>query len=397
LAKVYICRECEKTFRIVIDWEGETMLKLIENAIERTSAEANVPVEVQAPASDIDEELKRILEQVQAKIYVIGIGGAGCNTVNRMMEVGVQGAKIIGVNTDAQDLLKIKAHRKILIGKELTRGLGAGNNPKVGEEAAKESERDIRDALEGADMIFITCGLGGGTGTGAAPIVAELAKKMGALTVSVVTLPFTVEGIRRIKNAEYGLERLRKNSDTVIVIPNDKLMEVAPNLPIHMAFKVADEILVQAVKGITELITKPGLINLDFADVKAVMKDGGVAMIGIGESDSEKRALEAAQQALNSPLLDVDISGAKGALISIAGSDVKLEEAQQIIELVTSKLDPEAQVIWGIQLDPDLEKTIRVMVVVTGVSSPYAVVEESEISYPPEEEKKVIKLDLAEL
>jgi len=397
LAKVYICRECEKTFRIVIDWEGETMLKLIENAIERTSAEASVPVEVQAPASDIDEELKRILEQVQAKIYVIGIGGAGCNTVNRMMEVGVQGAKIIGVNTDAQDLLKIKAHRKILIGKELTRGLGAGNNPKVGEEAAKESERDIRDALEGADMIFITCGLGGGTGTGAAPIVAELAKKMGALTVSVVTLPFTVEGIRRIKNAEYGLERLRKNSDTVIVIPNDKLMEVAPNLPIHMAFKVADEILVQAVKGITELITKPGLINLDFADVKAVMKDGGVAMIGIGESDSEKRALEAAQQALNSPLLDVDISGAKGALISIAGSDVKLEEAQQIIELVTSKLDPEAQVIWGIQLDPDLEKTIRVMVVVTGVSSPYAVVEESEISYPPEEEKKVIKLDLAEL
>jgi len=397
LAKVYICRECEKTFRIVIDWEGETMLKLIENAIERTSAEASVPVEVQAPASDIDEELKRILEQVQAKIYVIGVGGAGCNTVNRMMEVGVQGAKIIGVNTDAQDLLKIKAHRKILIGKELTRGLGAGNNPKVGEEAAKESERDIRDALEGADMVFITCGLGGGTGTGAAPIVAELAKKMGALTVSVVTLPFTVEGIRRIKNAEYGLERLRKNSDTVIVIPNDKLMEVAPNLPIHMAFKVADEILVQAVKGITELITKPGLINLDFADVKAVMKDGGVAMIGIGESDSEKRALEAAQQALNSPLLDVDISGAKGALISIAGSDVKLEEAQQIIELVTSKLDPEAQVIWGIQLDPDLEKTIRVMVVVTGVSSPYAVVEESEISYPPEEEKKVIKLDLAEL
>jgi len=397
LAKVYICRECEKTFRTVINWEGETMLKLIENAIERTSAETNVPVEVQAPASDIDEELKRILEQVQAKIYVIGVGGAGCNTVNRMMEVGIQGAKIIAVNTDAQDLLKIKAHKKILIGKELTRGLGAGNNPKVGEEAAKESEREIRDALEGADMVFITCGLGGGTGTGAAPIVAELAKKMGALTVSVVTLPFTVEGIRRIKNAEYGLERLRKNSDTVIVIPNDKLMEVAPNLPIHMAFKVADEILVQAVKGITELITKPGLINLDFADVKAVMKDGGIAMIGIGESDSEKRALEAATQALNSPLLDVDISGAKGALISIAGSDVKLEEAQQIIELVTSKLDPEAQVIWGIQLDPDLEKTIRVMVVVTGVSSPYAVVEESEISYSPEEEKKVIKLDLTEL
>jgi len=377
--------------------EGEKMLKLIESAIERTSAEANTPVEVQTPASDIDEELKKILEQVQAKIYVVGVGGAGCNTINRMMEVGIQGAKVIAVNTDAQDLLKIKAHKKILIGKDLTRGLGAGNSPKVGEEAAKESERDIRDALEGADMVFITCGLGGGTGTGGAPIVAELAKKMGALTVSVVTLPFTVEGIRRIKNAEYGLERLRKNSDTVIVIPNDKLMEVAPNLPIQMAFKVSDEILVQAVKGITELITRPGLINLDFADVRAVMKDGGIAMIGIGESDSEKRALEAANQALNSPLLDVDISGAKGALISIAGSDVKLEEAQQIIELVTSKLDPEAQVIWGIQLDPDLEKTIRVMVVVTGVSSPYAVVEEAEAPYSLEEERKVVKIDLTEL
>ena len=373
------------------------MLKLIENAIERTSAEMNKVEEVQVPQSDIDEELRRILEQIQAKIYVVGVGGAGCNTINRMMEVGVEGAKIIGINTDAQDLLKVKAHKKILIGKELTRGLGAGNNPKIGEEAAKESERDIRDALEGADMVFITCGLGGGTGTGAAPIVAEIAKKMGALTVAVVTLPFTVEGIRRIKNAEYGLERLRRNSDTVIVIPNDKLMEVAPNLPIHMAFKVADEILVQAVKGITELITKPGLVNLDFADVKAVMKDGGVAMIGIGESDSEKRALEAATQALNSPLLDVDISGAKGSLISISGSDVKLEEAQQIIELVTSKLDPEAQVIWGIQLDPELGKTIRVMIVVSGVSSPYAVVEEAEAPYSFEEERKVVKIDLTEL
>jgi cell division protein FtsZ len=372
------------------------MLKLIENAIERTSAEMNKVEEVQVPQSDIDEELRRILEQIQAKIYVVGVGGAGCNTINRMMEVGVEGAKIIGINTDAQDLLKVKAHKKILIGKELTRGLGAGNNPKIGEEAAKESERDIRDALEGADMVFITCGLGGGTGTGAAPIVAEIAKKMGALTVAVVTLPFTVEGIRRIKNAEYGLERLRRNSDTVIVIPNDKLMEVAPNLPIHMAFKVADEILVQAVKGITELITKPGLVNLDFADVKAVMKDGGVAMIGIGESDSEKRALEAATQALNSPLLDVDISGAKGSLISISGSDVKLEEAQQIIELVTSKLDPEAQVIWGIQLDPELGKTIRVMIVVSGVSSPYAVVEE-EVHLPEEGERRIIHLDLEEL
>ncbi|WP_297438833.1 cell division protein FtsZ [Thermococcus sp.] len=374
------------------------MLKLIEDAIERTSSDIEKVPEAQAPQTDVDEELKKILEQIQAKIYVVGVGGAGCNTINRMMQVGIQGAKIIAVNTDAQDLLKVRSHKKILIGKELTRGLGAGNNPKMGEEAAKENERDIREALEGADMVFITCGLGGGTGTGAAPVVAEMAKKMGALTVSVVTLPFTVEGIRRIKNAEYGLERLRKNSDTVIVIPNDKLMEVAPNLPIHMAFKVADEILVQAVKGITELITRPGLINLDFNDVRAVMKDGGVAMIGIGESDSEKRALEAAQQALNSPLLDVDISGARGALIAISGSDVKLEEAQQIIEVVTSKLDPEAQVIWGIQIDEELGKTIRILIVVTGVSSPYAVTEEETPEYLGEEgERKVIKLDLEEL
>ncbi|WP_054839898.1 cell division protein FtsZ [Thermococcus sp. JCM 11816] len=374
------------------------MLKLIEDAIERTSAAPQASAPEVRTQSDIDEELKKLLEQIQAKIYVVGVGGAGCNTINRMMQVGIQGAKIIAMNTDAQDLLKVRAHKKILLGKELTRGLGAGNNPKIGEEAAKESEREIREALEGADMVFITCGLGGGTGTGAAPpVVAEIAKKMGALTVAVVTLPFTVEGIRRIKNAEYGLERLKKNTDTVIVIPNDKLMEVAPNLPIHMAFKVADEILVQAVKGITELITKPGLVNLDFNDVRAVMKDGGVAMIGIGESDSEKRALEAAQQALNSPLLDVDISGAKGALISISGSDVKLEEAQQIIELVTSKLDPEAQVIWGIQLDEELGKMIRILLVVTGVSSPYSVAEEEEESYFGEEERRPIKLDLDEL
>jgi len=372
------------------------MLKIIEDAVANTT-------EVQRESEpkmvmDIDKELQEILKQARAKIYVVGVGGAGCNTVNRMMEVGIHGAKIIAANTDAQDLLKIRAHHKILLGRELTRGLGAGNNPKIGEEAAKESEREIREALEGADMVFITCGLGGGTGTGAAPVIAEIAKKMGALTVAVVTLPFTVEGIRRIKNAEYGLEKLRKNTDTVIVIPNDKLMEVAPNLPIHMAFKVADEILVQAVKGITELITKPGLVNLDFNDVRAVMKDGGVAMIGIGESDSEKRALEAAQQALNSPLLDVDISGAKGALISISGSDVRLNETQQVIELVTSKLDPEAQVIWGVQLDEELGKLLRVLLVVTGVSSPYAVVEEEEEQYTSMEgEKKVIKLDLEEL
>ncbi|MFA4646286.1 cell division protein FtsZ [Pyrococcus kukulkanii] len=373
------------------------MLKLVENVVEKVANEENKVQEVQVPQSSVDEELKKIVEQIKARIYVVGVGGAGGNTVNRMMEVGVTGAKIIAVNTDAQDLLKIKAHQKILIGKELTKGLGAGNDPKIGEEAAKESERDIREALEGADMVFITCGLGGGTGTGAAPVIAEMAKKMGALTVSVVTLPFTMEGIRRAKNAEYGLKRLAKNSDTVIVIPNDKLLEVAPKLPIQMAFKVADEILVQAVKGITELITKPGLVNLDFNDVRAVMKDGGVAMIGIGESDSEKRALEAAEQALNSPLLDVDISGAKGALISISGADVKLEEAQQIIEYVTRNVDPKAQVIWGIQLEPELEKTIRVMIIVTGVTSRYVTMQEETPVTSEEEETRKVTISIPEL
>ena len=287
-----------------------------------------------------------------------------------MREIGIKGGELIAINTDAQDLLYTNADFKILIGRELTQGLGAGSNPKIGEEAAKESEAEIKKRLSGSDMIFITCGLGGGTGTGAAPVVAEIAKKQGALTIGVVTLPFTIEGKKRIENSLYGLERLESIVDTLIIIPNDKLLELAPELPLHTAFKVADEILTNAVKGTTELVTKAGLVNLDFADIRAVMSNGGVSLIGVGESDSKQRADEAVEKALQNPLLDVDISDASGALINIiGGEDLSLDESKRIIERVGNQLSPDAKMIWGAQISEDMEKTIKVMLIVTGVKS----------------------------
>ena len=321
--------------------------------------------------SSIDDELEQLLANQRAKIKVVGAGGAGGNTINRMSEIGISGTEMIAINTDAQDLLYTNANHKILIGKETTHGLGAGSIPQVGEEAAKESETEIKHAIAGADMIFITCGLGGGTGTGSAPVIAELAKKQGALTVGIVTLPFAMEGQRRYENALIGLEKLENSVDTLIVIPNDKLLELAPDLPLHTAFKIADEILTNSVKGIAELVTKTGLVNLDFADIKTVMGKGGVAMIGIGESDTENRAVEAVEKALNNPLLDVDITGANGALINVIGGlDMTLEEARRVVETVSEKLDEDARIIWGAQISEDMEKTIRAMLIVTGVSSP---------------------------
>ncbi len=315
-----------------------------------------------------DEELEELLKRRTTTIKVVGAGGAGNNTLNRLAEVGIEGAETIAVNTDAQDLLYTNAGKKILIGREITGGLGAGSDPKIGEEAAKESEADIKEALQGADMVFITCGLGGGTGTGSAPIIAEIAKKLKALTISVVTLPFSVEGTFRYENAMYGLEKLRDASDTVIVIPNDKLLNIVPELPLNAAFKVADEILVNAVKGITELVTKPSLVNLDFADVKAIMKEGGTAMIGLGESDADNKAMDAVEKALNNPLLDVDITGARGALINIVGGpDLTLEEAKVAMEAVSDRLDADAKIIWGARIDKELQNLLRVLVVVTGL------------------------------
>jgi cell division protein FtsZ len=319
---------------------------------------------------DIDRELEELIKKQSTKIKVIGIGGGGNNSLSRMREIGISGGELIAMNTDAQDLLYTNADSKILIGRELTQGLGAGSNPKIGEESAKESESEIRKKIAGSDMVFITCGLGGGTGTGAAPVVAAIAKKQSTLTIGVVTLPFTVEGKKRIENAMDGLEKMEAVVDTLIVIPNDKLLELAPNLPLHTAFKIADEILTNAVKGITELVTTSGLVNLDLADIKAVMTDGGVSLIGMGESDTKGRALEAVEKAINNPLLDVDVSDATGALINIVGgNDMSLDECKLIVETVGDKLNPEAKIIWGAQISPDMGNSIRVLLIITGVKS----------------------------
>jgi len=321
-------------------------------------------------ATEEDIELEKILKGIKTNIIVVGCGGSGCNTINRIMEEGIEGAKMIAINTDAQHLLNIQADKKTLIGKKCTKGFGAGGIPQIGEKAAKESESDIESIVNESDMVFITCGLGGGTGTGSAPIVSECAKESGALSVAVVTLPFTAEGAIRAKNAELGLERLRKVSDTVIVIPNDKLLEAVPRLPLQAAFKVADEVLMRAVKGITELITKPGLVNLDFADVKTIMQDGGVAMIGLGEAEGENRAIESIKRALKSPLLDVDISDATSALINVTGgNDMTITEAQGIVEEIYRNINTDANIIWGAQIDPDLKNKIKVMIIITGVKS----------------------------
>lgn len=318
----------------------------------------------------VDRELEEVLMGLTTTIKVVGCGGAGTNTISRCIESQITGAELIAINTDAQHLLLAQAPHKVLIGKHLTRGLGAGSLPQIGEEAAKESEQDVRSAMGRADMVFITCGLGGGTGTGAAPIVAQLAKEAGALTIGVVTLPFSVEGLIRMENAEAGLKRLRDICDTVIVIPNDKLLDIVPNLSLNAAFKVADEVLMRSIKGITEMITMPGLVNLDFADLKTVMKRGGVAMIGLGEAEGENKAVNAVVEALNSPLLEVDISEATGALVNVTGGeDMTISEAERVVEEIYSRVDPNARIIWGTTVDPKLKRNIRAMLVITGVKS----------------------------
>ncbi len=320
--------------------------------------------------SAINQELEEVLKGLTTTIKVVGCGGAGTNTISRCIQGSVTDVDLIAINTDAQHLLQTDAPRKVLIGRHLTKGLGAGSVPKVGEEAARESEQDVRESVGHADMVFVTCGLGGGTGTGSAPIVSQIAKETGALTIGVVTLPFSVEGLVRMENAEAGLKRLRDVCDTVIVIPNDKLLDVVPNLSLNAAFKVADEVLMRSIKGITEMITKPGLVNLDFADLKTVMKRGGVAMIGLGEAEGENKAVNAVVEALNSPLLEVDISEASGALVNVTGGeDMTISEAERVVEEIYSRVDPNARIIWGTTVDPSLKKNLRAMLVITGVKS----------------------------
>jgi len=317
-----------------------------------------------------DRELEEVLSGLTTTIKVIGCGGAGTNTISRCIASQISGAELIALNTDAQHLLLAEAPNKVLIGRHLTHGLGAGSLPQIGEEAAKESEQDIRAAIGRADMVFVTCGLGGGTGTGSAPVVAQICKETGALTIGVVTLPFSVEGVIRMENAETGLKRLRDICDTVIVIPNDKLLDIVPNLSLNAAFKVADEVLMRSIKGITEMITMPGLVNLDFADLKTVMKRGGVAMIGLGEAEGENKAVNAVVEALNSPLLEVDISEATGALVNVTGGeDMTISEAERVVEEIYSRVDPNARIIWGTTVDPNLKRNIRAMLVITGVKS----------------------------
>lgn len=318
-----------------------------------------------------DRELEELLASLKVNVKVAGCGGSGCNTITRIVQEGIVGADLVAMNTDAQHLLKnVKAPNKILLGKHSTRGLGAGAIPAIGESAAIEAEDEIKRVFSGAHITFLTCGLGGGTGTGGIPVLSKVAKEMNALTIAVVTLPFKAEGIARMKNALMGLERLKDVADTVIVIPNDKLLELVPRMPLNAAFRFADEILMRSIKSTTEMMTKPGLINVDYADLKTIMKNGGVAMIGLGESDSDDRATKAINQALASPLLDVDIANASGALINVSGGpDMTIAEAQQVVEEVHKRINPEATIIWGASIDPALEHTVRVMIVVTGVSS----------------------------
>lgn len=317
-----------------------------------------------------DEELEQILRSHRTVIRVVGTGGAGNNTLTRLNEVGINGVETIAINTDAQSLLHTKADNKILIGKNISNGLGSGSDPQIGEDAAREDAEEIKKSLEGSDMVFVTCGLGGGTGTGSAPVIAEIAKSLNALTISVVTLPFSEEGSARKQNAIAGLERLRANSDTVIVVQNDKLFDIVPDLPLNAAFKVADEVLVNAVKGITELVTEKGLINLDFSDVRSVMKDGSTAMIGIGESDAENKAEEAVARAVENPLLDVDITGARSALIHITGDEtMSIRDAKNIIVSIAKKLAPDAKLIWGARIDSTAKGKIKVLLIATGLQS----------------------------
>ncbi len=311
------------------------------------------------------------LKAGKATIKVIGCGGAGCNAITWLFNKGIQGASVYATNTDALHLSVSKADEKILIGKELTRGLGCGGYPEKGREAAKEAIVELKKAVGGADMCFVIAGMGGGTGTGAAPIVAQLAKEIGAVTIGVVTMPFDTERAR-IDKAEFGLQQLREATDTVIVIDNNRLVDIAGNLPVEQAFAVANELISTMVKGIVETITVPSLINLDYADVSSIMKNGDVAVIGIGESDTQNRVEEAVKQALSHPLLDIEYKGATGALIHvICGDDLKLEELNNIGELVVENLSQEAQVILGARINHDFKGRVRVITIITGVKSPY--------------------------
>jgi cell division protein FtsZ len=303
-----------------------------------------------------------------AQIKVIGVGGGGGNAINRMIQEGIQGVEFITVNTDAQALMLSEAPIRVRIGDKLTKGLGSGGDPKIGEQAAEESAEELKEVLKGADMIFITAGLGGGTGTGATPVIARLARETGALTIGVVTKPFSFEGSRRRQLAEEGHEHLKEHVDTLIVIPNDRLLQIVDKrASVQEAFATADDVLRQGIQGISELITIPGLINLDFADVRSIMSEGGAALMAIGTGRSENRAQQAAEEAIHSQLLDISIDGARGILFNVTGSeDMSLFEVNEAAEIIRRTAHPEANIIFGAVIDPNLNDTLRITVIATG-------------------------------
>lgn len=327
-----------------------------------------------------------------AKIKVIGVGGSGGNAISRMMASRIKGVNFVAVNTDVQDLHYSNAPEKIHIGKELTRGLGAGMNPEIGRQAAEENREEIRDALKNLDMVFITCGLGGGTGSGASPIIAEEAKNIGALSIAIVTKPFTWEGVQRARIAEEAFEQLKERVDTLITIPNDRILQVIDrNTSLINAFAIVDDILRQGVQGISDLITMPGLINVDFADIKTVMEAGGPALMGIGKAIGKERAVEAAQASVNSPLLELSIDGARGVLFCVSGgSDMTMTEVNEAAQIITNSIDSEAKVIFGAIIDDKLRKgELKITVIATGFE------ESKPVSTLPLEEKKFNQESLA--
>ena len=349
---------------------------LVKHALAVSKEGEKAPSQVEQASPEVDEELKRIAAQMDVCIKIIGCGGGGSNTINRCVDAGISGAQLCAINTDAKHLLTVRAPRKILIGRTTTRGLGAGAIPEVGEQAARENDIEIRNFLQGSNIVFVTAGMGGGTGTGSAHYVARIAKEqIQALTIGVVTLPFKAEGTIRMENAVAGLDKLRRITDTTIVIPNDKLLELVPKLPIDAAFKVADEVLMQTMKGLTEIITKPGLVNLDYSDIQTIMREGGISFVGIGEADKENddRVDTAVREALTSPLLgEIDLKDAKGALIRVVGGpDMTVGEAQKAAEIVTNSVNERARIIWGCSIEPELEGTIKVLLIVTGARSKY--------------------------
>ena len=357
--------------------------RLIEEALAGTPSDpGNDDSDSESKGRTEDAELESVADAINVCIKVVGCGGAGSNTVDRCVDLGLSGVDLCAINTDAKHLLSIKAQKKLLIGKRLTKGLGAGAKPEVGRQAALENMDDIRGCIEDAQIVFVTAGMGGGTGTSSALVVSGAAKELRALTVGVVTLPFKSEGEVRMQNAMAGLSKLAKTCDTTIVIPNDTLLELVPRLPVQAAFKVADELLVQTISGLTEMLMSAGLVNVDYADLKTILIEGGVSLIGVGESSSkgDERVDEAVAEALDSPLLGkMDLRNARGALIRVVGGpDMSIEEAAKAAELVSTRIRRRGRLIWGCSVEDGLEGKVRVLIIVTGAQSKYVLMRDGE-------------------